>query len=453
MAFTVSLWWLILAPVALFPPVYVLRRFRLGGWMACLVSLFLAYYALIIPRGELLRIFGRPLFYDELAAYNLALLFGMTAYLFALSQQISQGWTFYPFGVLILGLCTIVMVNSHIGIISLFVVITTLLSVFVIQGGRLGSVRAASRVIIAMILAMCPLLLAAWRIDLYQLNVDNRFFLNQIAILLGLGFALWFGVVPFHGWISALAQEASAGVTVFVVLILSSTATVSFLHLLTQSPWLFEITVLFDALIIAGIVSVLVGGILASLQRSFGALFGYALVFDMGIGLMALGSLMTGGAIIIVLTIFTRMFALPLLATPMLMLQHSRGDDSFKHCEGLAQQSPLLVMGVFLGLLSLLALPFSIGFTGRWLLLQTLSQHSLLSTYALVGGSIGVALGYVRGIYALLKRPTEMPQLSLAAQNAMPLLLGLMMVLVFLGFFPNSLLGIAQQIAETLALP
>lgn len=453
--FQPSLWWLVLAPLAMFPPVYALRRFRLGGWLAIVFSLLLAYVALITPRGNVTWALGRPIVYDDTTAYVIALLFAATACLFALSLSVPQGWTFYPFSLIILALFTAAMVSRHLGIIALLVEVAALLSVLIIQGGRLGAVRAALRFVVLMTLAMPFFLLAAWRIDQYWANANNAVFLSQVTLLVASGFVLWLGIVPLHGWLSGIASEAEPGIAAFILMTFPTIALVNLLHLLSIAPWLTNMPLTLDIVLAVGLFSAVIGGLFASVQRAFGPLMGYATIFDVGASLIALGLGNEQGLNIILLSIFARTFALLLIAVSSAAIQAHASDDSFAQARGLAANLPLATVGLGVGALTLVGIPFTVGFVPRWLLWQSLAGFEATLSLGLSLAGLGVAIGYIRGLRALVEpQDTTRPApLEERVRGTEPLIVGLMILCCGLGIFPQSLLALVEQLTQSLKVP
>lgn len=459
MSISLSLWWLVLTPLAFFPPIYVLRRFRVGAWLSIGISLGLVSLALLLPRGELHHLLGRPFILDDISAYILALLFGSTAFLFILSLTIPQGWTFYPLSLVILTLFSTTLMTRHLGLIAMFINLAALLSVFVIQGGRLGSVRAALRFMTMMTLAVPIFLLAAWYLDRYHLYVNDVNFLKQITFLVSLGFALWLGVFPLHGWVSLIATEAKPGITAFILITFPTVAIGCLLHLLAAFPWLIDSTLTLNIVLKVGLVTAAVGGILASVQQAFGPLTGYACLFDLGLSLVAIGLGTHEGFVIILFSLTIRALALLLIALSQGVLQSYRGGDSFSEVRGLVSQAPMATLGIAVGGLTLTGLPFTAGFVSRWTLLQALVTFSPSWSVTVLLASLGVAIGYLRGLYALVETGLVGPEQALKrppdaqTQTLDPLMIGFMILCCGLGLFPQSLLNLVQTLVASLNLP
>jgi formate hydrogenlyase subunit 3/multisubunit Na+/H+ antiporter MnhD subunit len=447
-----SPWWLIFTPLPFVPLIYLLRRWGVGVWLATLVCLGSAYLVTLIPQEQVFRLLGRPLFFNQVWAYTIALLFVATAFLFILSRNISQGWTFYPFGLIILTLFSLAVASRHLGIIALIVEMAVLLSVFIIQGGRLGSVRASLRFLVMMTLAAPLFLLAAWQGDLYRANLENPTFLAQMGLLVAGGFGLWLGAAPLHGWLSAVAMEAKPGIAAFIFITFPTAATLILLHHLAYFPRLVDMPHAQEIIILTGLFSVAVGGLFASIQRAFGPLMGYTTLFDLGNSLVALGLGTQDGLTIILLAILVRVLALLLISSSIAFIQHLAGGDSFEQARGLAHRWPVPTIGLMIGGATLAGAPFTAGFVSRWLLLQPLAEmHAVWPLLVFLGG-LGVTTGYIRGLRALLDKK-HLPHVLAEKWGLNLLIVTLAALCVGLGLFPQAILQTVKELALSMHIP
>ena len=447
----VSAWWLIVAPLLALPPVYLLRRVRWGALIAMLVCLGLAFLAWTAPSSELTQLLGRPLYLDAISAYIIVLICLATACLFWLSYHVSQGWSFYPFGLLILSLFSAILLNRHLGLIALLFEMVVLLSVFIIQGGRFGSIRATLRFFVMLTLAVPLMLLAAWLLDQDPVNLNNPRVLTQIAWLAGAGFSLWLGVAPLHGWVSSVATEAKPGVAAFILIAFPATTSIILLHLMGSSPWLTNVAGIVEVITVAGLFTAAVGGLFAGVQRSFGSLMGYAALFDTGTILVALGNGSDLGYAILLLSLFARTIALVLIALSLTLIDDRAGGDYFQQVQGLAKILPIPTAGLVFGGLTLAGLPFTAGFVSRWMLIQSLNalnSNGLIIIILL--GSLGVAVGYTRGLHALAQEAplSRLTRPQLWGLNL--LILGLILLSLWLGLFPQFIVDLTYELGQSI---
>jgi len=448
-----SFWWLLLfLPAAFTPLIYLLRRWGGGVWLAALVSLGTAYALLRFPAPGALQLLGLAWNLDTLWAYTMALFFASAAALFILSWFVSPGWSFYPFAPIILSLLGLALATTQLSIAALSVEMAALLAVFIIQGGRLGSVRAAQRFLILMSLALPLFLLAVWQNELYQNSFQDPLFLTQMALLLAGGFGVWIGVAPFHAWVSAIALEAKPGIAAFIFIAFPTAAVVILLKLLTDWPWLIELSYAKTAFIAAGLFSAIVGGLFAAAQKAYGPLMGYAALFNIGVLVTALGLGAQTGVSIVFFVILSRSAALILIASANAFIQFQAGGDAFEQALGIARRWPVAAAGLLVGGLTLVGTPFTAGFVSQWMLLQLLAEVDSRWPVIILLGSLGVAIGYIKALRPMLQKGPPVPS---APQNW-----GFNALIVFLtilclggGLFPQLALNKITQLAQLLGLP
>jgi multicomponent Na+:H+ antiporter subunit D len=477
--------WLIALPIGAVPIVYLLRRVSGGAVVAAVVALLSAWLVTRLPTGIVLNLLGRTIELDRLSQITLSLLFAATALLFLIpallpavkrpnkssvgtgSIQGSDSRTFYPVGLAILGLFVAASLSRHLGIIAILIEVAVILSVFVIQGGRLESTRAALRFLVLMSLATPLFLLAAWRIDFYQLSggLQASGNLEETTLLIGFGFALWLAVVPFHSWLTTTAGESSPATAAFILIAFPIIAFSTIIHLLIDFPWLANSPQLVRAIIIAGVSTAFVGGILASVQRGFSELMGYAALYDLGCTLAVLGLGGEIGVITILVGLTVRTLALTLMAASTSAIRLRASSDGFAELRGMAQQMPVATAGVILGGLTLAGVPFTAGFAFHWQLLRSIAEVDPRWSVVLALAGLGVAIGYLRGFRAALlprratkSSPAQRARYSLVFTFQEPsLLLALIGLLtaatILLGLFPAVLIQPVQILAGGISIP
>lgn len=427
-----------IAPGVLAALVYPLRRWKIGVWIAAAAAILMAWATLFVLPERGFVLLGRQFFVDTFSAQVWGGLWLALAVLFALSAEFSQGWTFFPAGILLVGLSGWAMASPHLGIAALFMEIAALVSVFAIQGGRIGSVRAAQRFLVMMTLATPLFLLAAWYLD----AAPGGKFAGQIALLSAGGFALWLGVAPLHGWITAMARESLPGVTVLVVLIFPTVALVWLLRLTVVAPWLGDVQFASTALLWGGALSIIVGGGFTAAQNSFSALLGYSAVFQLGASVMALGLQNKTGVTIVLFGLAVRFVALLVLAAAIAIIRQGIKRDAFDRAAGIARWYPVAAFGLMVGGAALAGAPLTGGFISHWFLLKaTAGVDSRLPVVVLLG-SIGVTTGYLRGLWYLLRPAVAGASFSTGRYwMASAIIFVGSIAIIAVGIFPQSLLN------------
>lgn len=466
--------WLIVIPILAIPFVYLFRRTIVGALIATGVAFFLAWLTIRLPLGLVTTVLGRPVELNQLSQITLVLLFATTAILFLVAAPLTlfykkqdttthntgRGQTFHTVGLATLSVFAAASLSRHVGVTAILVEIAVIFTVLIIQGQRLASTRAAQRFLVLMSLALPLFLLAAWRIDQYQLSggLQSTDYLQQTVLLMGIGFALWLAVWPFHSWQSTIAAEASPPVAAFVLISFPIVAFSTLLNLLADTPWLITSSSIAWFMILAGGITALIAGTLTSVQRGFSPLMGYTALFDLGLilTLLGIGGPTTVPTILVSLTV--RALALTLIATSLLALHRNVTDDGLAQIKGLARCFPVATAGLMIGGATLIGTPLTIGFPLQWQLIQSITEIDARWPVLLALAGLGVSVGYLRGLLALLsyKKEDQSEQAALSLQEPRLLLViisVLAVICIILGLFPSTLIEPLQQLSAGISIP
>lgn len=475
--------WLIALPLGAAPIVYLFRRVGIGAIVAAGVTLFAAWLTFRLPTGLALEILGRTIELDPLSQVTLALLFTTSAILFLISSTAvpfieglgrrsvdvsvlsGAGRTFYPVSLALLGFLVAASLSRHLGIAAIFIEAAIISGVFIIQGTRLESTRAAQRFLVMMSLATPLILLVSSRIDVYQLSgrapLSDE--VQQTALLVGIGFALWLAVFPFHGWLTATANEASPAGTVFILTAFPGVIFLTLIHLISDAPWLINETQLATAMMLAGVITAGIGGLLTGVQRGLNGLMGYAALYDLGCALAIFGLGGAGAVTAVLVGLVVRALALTLIAAGVSAIRLQIPAEGFTQIRGLARRLPFATVGILIGGLTLAGAPLTAGLPVRWHLLQSIAAENANAPLLLALAGVGVTIGYLRGGYALLSAADGdhssrrgRPQKTGAPQEPRRLMIIIVMLIVTclgLGFFPALLIEAVQGWTADIVTP
>ncbi|MBC8448944.1 MAG: hypothetical protein H8D78_14455 [Chloroflexi bacterium] len=396
--------------------VYLLRRWALAAAaLATIVAAALAWMvwhwppqALVLLLGRTLvmgqpvTLLGQELVLTPVAQPLLTFTCALAAVCFLYAGSVSQGRSFFPFGLALLSLFNAAVLTQPLTRAPLLLAFAAALAVYVIQAGRPGSTRGALRWLLFPVLAFPFFLVAAWYLGQLPLNPDDPAPFAAAARLMTYGFLFLLMAVPLHGAVPALTAEAPPLVSAF--LLLSHNGVVLFLlnALLRAYPWLANYHDVSRWLLWLGLITAGWSGLLAAGQREFGRLWGYASLFDFGCLLVALGLGAPVGLPLATSLFIARAAALLLGAMGLATLRHRARGDSFQRVSGTARRLPWSVAALLAGGLALAGFPLTVGFPGHWTLLQYLGQQTPRAAIILLLGAVGVIVGYLRGLRALL---------------------------------------------------
>ena len=260
----------------------------------------------------------------------LVFLFAMAAVTFILAWRTYQGRTFYPFGLVLLALWSVVVMLQPLTLAPLAVVLAAILAVFLIQAGRPGETHGAWRQLLFPTLSVPFFLVAAWYIEQAPLNPDDQTPFRIAGWLLIAGFVLLLQPAPLHVAIPAVAGQAPPVVAAF--LWIGGQAIILFLlqRFLVTYPWLSDAVDSARWLLWLGVFTALLGGVMTAAQHRLGRMIGYAALYDYGILIVALGLRGTAGLPTAIWLLLTRTFALFTLATGAAVIRHHMATDRLR---------------------------------------------------------------------------------------------------------------------------
>lgn len=266
-----------------------------------------------------------------------------------------------------------------------------------------------------------------------------------LALLLA-GLLLKAAIFPLHGWLP-LAHASAPGAVSAVLSALVVKVAVLVLWRLYQGPG--QAVGMLEAgpvLATLGAGAIVYGSLLAFRQNRLKPVIAYSTVAQLGYLLLVLGMPLSAawqGAWIHLLAHGLAKAAMFLAAANLL---RGLGDDRLTLLAGAGARLPLSAMAIGLAAVSLMGLPPSGGFIGKWLMLQAAFDAGAWHWFAvLLLGSLLAAAYLFRVLAYLLEQPEESPPALKApvAPLAEWLALSLALLAIVLGFAAAPLLDLA----------
>ncbi|MGQ9467344.1 MAG: hypothetical protein ACUVSG_06835 [Anaerolineae bacterium] len=420
-------------------PTYLLRRWRgVALLLAAVLSTALGLGIALIPMdrafvlggreftvGGTMTVFGRSIVWDSLSQTALTFLFLVGGALFLLAWPLESGELYAPIGLGVLGLLATALIVRPLVYAMLLLELAVALSVLLLRGGGGGA-----RYLTFCVLALPGPLVAHWLLDMYALTPDQVRLLHTASLLIGLSFALMLGLVPFHPWVPALARREAPLAVALIFSAVGGTVWFLLLSYLRTYPWLEQSPYWSSALTALGVGTTVVGGLLGTTRRGWGALLGYAVMVDTGMLVLALGRGETVGPELEQAMMLTRTGGVLTMAAGLAAI-------GIRHEAAETGGSPGGAVAATAGLLSLAGFPPTVGFVSRWGLYRLLFQAQPLMVVALLLASVGPVVGLLRML------PTSLRS-GIPARRAMTLI-DLWLALaslgaVGLGLFPQILI-------------
>lgn len=269
-------------------------------------------------------------------------------------------------------------------------------------------------------------------------------------MMVGVFFKL--SAVPFHMWAPDVYQGAPTPITAYLATVSKGAMIILFLRFFMQLhgnivlewQWLLSLI---------AILSMFVGNWLALLQKDVKRLLAYSSIAHVGYMLVALltGNELGGSAVIFYLVSY---FCATLLAFGALMLLESGENESvtIEDMHGLFYVRPALSGCLILAFLSLVGIPLTAGFMGKyWILLAGVSQGKWALLICLIISSAIGLYAYLRVIISLFQEQASGVQRQKSSCGFVEVMLGvLVLTTLMLGIMPNVVTDLIHAAVLTL---
>jgi len=444
----------IVVPLVVAVVLYVVHRLQtLAAFIATGVAAVLGVGALWLPLDQVamvggrqvmlgapVEVLGRQLVITGADRIVLAGLFLVAAGLFMIGWRANPGASFFPLGLAILGLLSAALVARPFLYASLLLTITAVLATIFLESGLSGKTRGALRFLVLMTLALPAFMVASWLLDLHALNPTDTGLARNIMLALTAGFVLLLGVVPFHIWIRPVVEESPPVAAVFVLTVFNSVTWFLLFDVLQEYPWLSSQQDMFRILQFLGLLTAVVGGLLAFSSYDFVHVLSYGVLADYGCGLIVLGMRTPAGLAAVMLATLARPVSLGVLALGLTLARQHVKSSQFEKLAGMGWFYPWTAAALIVGGFSLAGIPPLTGFVGRWSEARVLASAPSPYVLAVLGATLGVAAGTLRGLDYVFQPPSESAK-ALEHPREPRLMVALVVlsfiIVVGLGLFPG----------------
>ena len=259
--------------------------------------------------------------------------------------------------------------------------------------------------------------------------------------LLVVGFGFKISSVPFHMWTADVYEGAPTSVTALIATGSKAAAFAAFLRLLLASlrPLQADWAVLLWGM---AVLSMTVGNVIALAQQNLKRMLAFSSIAHVGyilVGIVAGGALGNGG-VLFYLLVYTFTTA---GAFGVILLLERGGEEAVRieDTAGLANRHPLLGLALTIFLLSLIGIPPTAGFVGKFYLFGAAvrSGYYWLAVIGVLNSAIA-AYYYLRVIVSMYMREPEGTPTSVVPSFA-----GALWGVVQLGLLPAPLFDLAQS--------
>lgn len=322
---------------------------------------------------------------------------------------------------------------------ALIIEIAVILSIIILVDLQTGKTKGIKRYLIFITLGMPFILLAGWYLSGGETSPINDEQLLQATILFALGFVFWLAIFPFHSWIPLITEESELQDGLFVLAILPFSIFIIFLKFLNGFAWLRDYELVYQALLLVGIIMVVAGSIWAIFQLGLGKMLGYLTITYTGYMLIALGLNTNQGFIIFSELQLPRATSYILLAASLISIGKDSAIERVSDLRSIFHEHRFAAAGFLLSLFSLVGMPLTAGFFPLQALYQAVSQNSTLITGIVLTASGLLTVQFIR-IFLDIIRPVDDDYLEIVDKEGLSekiLISALILLVLFIGFSPN----------------
>lgn len=258
------------------------------------------------------------------------------------------------------------------------------------------------------------------------------------------GIAFKFGAVPFHMWVPDVYQGAPTAVTLFLGSVPKIAALAMLFRVLAESTaaaqpgWA-------QMLLVFGLVSILLGNVVAIAQFSLKRMLAYSTIAHMGFILLGAISGEQGYSAALFYTITYALTAAGGFAILILLGRAGFEAETLDDIKGLNERNPWYALMMMLFLFSMAGIPPTVGFYAKLSIIQAVMQAGYLwpAVFMVVVSVIG-AFYYLRAIKMMyFDKPDDTAPITAELDfNVLISVNGILMLV--LGLFPGFLMGVCS---------
>jgi formate hydrogenlyase subunit 3/multisubunit Na+/H+ antiporter MnhD subunit len=478
-----TLW--ILIPGAIGGITFIVRRFaKTTNLLGFFVVIILAVLARLLPIGETftisflpflpplviedtLFILGRSFVLGQESQTTLVLIYTSAAFWFGGALIAHPPDSFIPVGLGLAALFTAAISVEPFLYAALIIVIATLISVLILMPPGSQSSRGVFRFITFQTLGMPFMLVAGWYLTGVETEITDPAIILRVSALLGLGYAFFMAIFPFHSWVPMLANKLHPYSVAFVIYFFPQVGSLLVLSFLSRYSWFSVVPDVFSAIRIMGGLMVFFGGVWAAFQNHLGRMMGFAALMEIGFTLLAISGLEPGyysgssfsaqeinfsGPLlgIYYAQFIPRLISLAVWALALVSLLDNMGTLNLHQIAGAGTKLPIASISVVVAIFSLAGLPLLAGFPIRLALWETIVTRSLPVAFIVLAGILGLFFAGFRTLSYLLRSSDRSWTIGENKAQAILLVTGWLVLLV-IGLFPNLLFEQIMDITRVIS--
>lgn len=369
------------------------------------------------------------LFYGVLAAWSVSL------FIYDIHSKI------IPLGLTLTALLLAAIAVEPFLYSALIVEIAVLVSIIIVVDLTTAKTKGIIRYLIFFTLGMPFILLAGWYLSGGEISPINEEQLIQATVLMGLGFVFWLSIFPFHSWIPLVADESEIQDGLYVLTILPFSIFIILLKYLNGFVWLREYDLVYQALLLFGIVMVSAGSLWSVFQTGIKKMIGYLTITITGFILIALGLNRNQGFLIFAELQLPRFLGYLLLMISLITIEDDLELNDFSDLRSVYQSHKFASAGLLVSLSSMVGMPLTAGFLPMQALYQEASRINIWITVLMLFGN-GLLTMLLFRMFLDIMQPVDNEIIELVNQESLIekiTIASLILVTLALGLIPNLL--------------
>ena len=369
------------------------------------------------------------LFYSVLAAWSVSL------FIYDIHSKI------VPLGLTLTALLLAAIAVEPFLYSALIVEIAVLVSIIIVVDLTTAKTKGIIRYLIFFTLGMPFILLAGWYLSGGETSPINEEQLIQATVLMGLGFVFWLSIFPFHSWIPLVADESETQDGLYVLTILPFSIFIILLKFLNGFVWLREYDLVYQALLLFGIVMVSAGSLWSVFQTSVKKTIGYLTITITGFILIALGLNENQGFLIFAELQLPRFLGYLLLMISLITIEDDLELNNLSDLRSVYQSHHFASAGLLVSLSSMIGMPLTAGFLPMQALYQEASRINIWITIVMLVGN-GLLTMLLFRMFLDIMQPVDNEIIEIVDQESLIkkiTITSLILVTLALGLIPNLL--------------
>jgi formate hydrogenlyase subunit 3/multisubunit Na+/H+ antiporter MnhD subunit len=263
--------------------------------------------------------------------------------------------------------------------------------------------RGLQRMLIFELFAVPFILFTGWLLTGVEASPGNLNLVLRAGLLLALGFSFLMALFPFHSWLPMLAGETHPYVFGFLVFFLSNVSAIFMLSFVDRYVWLRESPAVYQLLLLAGTLGVLLGGLWAAAARNLGRMLAFASMAATGGLLQAASLAAAAGAQPFFALMLPQAWAWWALAACLSLLAARSDSLELAAVQPKLRHNPLVALGLVAALFAIGGAPLLGPFAANLAIWRGLGEQSVLLLSFSLFGSLGLLAAGLRILLAWLR--------------------------------------------------